>query len=313
MNIQIIATGGTIGSRFDGDVVRLSEGTPEVAERYTREHGTAFDVRSPLHLLSERITPDDFSALARAVYDVDREQLDGVIITCGSDTIAYIAGFVGLLFGSDSYPLMIVASNRVLSDVSSNGYENFCCAIKLIEAGVCGALVPYRNTDGVMYVHEATALRSADLCDNLHSLYDDVYAVYDGGLCERRRYHSEHIPNGVFSSLHPPVLQHKALLLHPYPGFDPATVNLEGMDAVLHTLYHSSTLDPVALDGLLERSDVPMFLSSFRSGRKVYETAAHAIDRGAVPLYDIAPECAYMKLLLSVNQDVMPITQFMIG
>ena len=41
------------------------------------------------------------------------------------------------------------------------------------------------------------------------------------------------------------------------------------------------------------------------------QRGAQAIRQGAIPLYDIAPECAYMKLLLACAQEQMSVRRFM--
>jgi L-asparaginase/Glu-tRNA(Gln) amidotransferase subunit D len=54
-----------------------------------------------------------------------------------------------------------------------------------------------------------------------------------------------------------------------------------------------------------------MFLASLRSDRKIYQSTSDILEAGAIPLYDISPECAYIKLLLACAQDELSITEFM--
>lgn len=312
MNILVITTGGTIGSAFDGASIDVStEKSAAVVEMYKAEHdGVSFTVQSPLNILSESVSAADLNALARVILCADTSGYDGVIFTCGSDNLAYIASFIGLLSGGWGLPVAVVASDKVLSDPAANGYANFVCAAELIRRGEAGAYVPYRNSDGVMYIHSATDIRQADLSDDFYS-FSGAYAVYDEGIILQRKYIKQTIPK-VFSHDSLPDIGDRVLLIHPYPMQDYGALSALGKRAVLHTLYHSSTLDSGrAIPFFRSVVDMPVYLASFRSGRQIYRTAADAIAAGAIPLTDISPECAYAKLLLACAQDELSISAFM--
>ena len=133
----------------------------------------------------------------------------------------------------------------------------------------------------------------------------------NGVLHEKRPYIAQHIPR-VFDRRHPPRISDNALMLTPYPMQDYERIGTDGVRAVLHTLYHSATLDSDRfVPWMKAHSGLPVFLAPLHSGRKRYQTTVDAIDAGAIPLYDIAPECAYMKLLLACAQDEMTIEDFM--
>lgn len=312
MKILLIMTGGTIGSAFDGGSIDVRpDRRSAVVDRYTAEHSDVlFDTVNPLNILSERVSADDFNILAKALYDIDDSNYDGVIVTAGSDTLAYLSAFVGLVLGGCALPVMIVAANKILTAPDSNGYENFCCAVELIKRGLRGVFVPYRNSDGVAYVHSATDLRQADLSEDFFSLHG-AYGVYENGrFTEKRPYIGQRLP-AVFGKENLPHISDNVLLLTPYPMQDYTRINTDGVRAVLHTLYHSATLDSPRAVGFVRELDVPFFIASVRAGQKPYATTKEIIEAGAVPLYDIAPECAYMKLLLACAQEEMSIQAFM--
>ena len=312
MKILLIMTGGTIGSAFDGGSIDVRpDGRSAVVDRYTAEHSDVlFDTVNPLNILSERVSADDFNILAKALYDIDDSNYDGVIVTAGSDTLAYLSAFVGLVLGGCALPVMIVAANKILTAPDSNGYENFCCAVELIKRGLRGVFVPYRNSDGVAYVHSATDLRQADLSEDFFSLHE-AHGVYENGrFTSKRPYIGQRLP-AVFGKENLPHISDNVLLLTPYPMQDYTRINTDGVRAVLHTLYHSATLDSPRAVGFVRELDVPFFIASVRAGQKPYATTKEIIEAGAVPLYDIAPECAYMKLLLACAQEKMSIQDFM--
>lgn len=311
MKVLLFSTGGTIGSVLKGDQIDVASGGTMITLTANYPE-IEFEFQSPLNILSECITASDFNTLAKALYEEDFSNYDGVIITSGSDNLGYISAFIGLLFGDCGVPVCIVGADKMLSDPTTNGYANFACAIELIRQGRKGVFVPYRNADGVNYVHSATDLRQADYSANFYS-YNGAYGVFDpvGSVLRKHHPYVARCLPAVFSKNHLPQLSDNVLLLHAYPMQDYKRISTDGVKAVLHMLYHSATLDADAASAFVRSCKAPVFLASFRTGRKMYRTTADVIKAGAVMLFDIAPECAYMKLLLACAQDEMSVTEFM--
>ena len=315
MKILVFTTGGTIGSVFDGASIDVNAAQScAVVDRYKKEHSDAqFEVIAPLNLLSERLSAADLNTLAAVVLRTDHSAYDGVIFTCGSDNLGYLSAFIGLLTARLSIPVAVVASDKVLSEPAANGYPNFCAAVALIRRGEHGCYVPYRNADGVMFIHSATDIRQADLSDDFFSFHGANAVMENDIIIPKTKYIQQTMP-AVFSAEYLPEIADNVALIHPCPLLDYDMFDLTGKRAVLHTLYHSSTLDSRGAISLMKRlGDTPLYLASFRSGKNRYQTAVEAIEAGAVPLTDISPECAYMKLILAAAQDRLTIRAFMEG
>ncbi len=313
MRILVITTGGTIGSTFDGASIDVdaAQSCAVVGMVQKEYRDVSFDAVSPLNLLSERITAGDLNTLAEVILTADTAACDGVIVTCGSDNLGYLASFIGLLTARWDIPAAVVASDKVLSDPTANGSANFRAAVEIIRRGGKGCFVPYRNSDGALYIHAATELRQADQSDDFFS-FGGAYAVMGmDSIILMKNYRQQMIP-AVFDREHLPKITDNIMLIHPYPLMDYTALDVNNKRAVLHTLYHSATLDSGRMSEWMKTiGDVPVYLASFKSGRSRYQSAVEAIDAGAIPLTDIAPECAYMKLLLAASQDQMSIREFM--
>ena len=306
-----MTTGGTIGSSFDGVAVNVNtdRSTP-VAERYQKENNDAlFEVTSPLNILSESVETTDLETLWAALTEVDFGAYDGVIITCGSDTLAYLSSFVGLLF--PYRPIALVCANKILTAPDSNDYENFSAAVKILLQGFSEVFVPYRNSDGVMYIHSATEIRQADYADDFSSLYRP-YAVFDGKIKPMGEFVAHTASEGIFTSKNPLKLQSKVTVVPPYPFIDYDDIDIGSSKAVLHLSYHSGTLNSERAKTLMEKAgEIPVYLAPLKRGAKPYQTTADMLTLGMKPLYDISPECAYIKLLLAVNQSKLSLDAFM--
>lgn len=313
MNILVIATGGTIGSAFDGASIDVSAAhTCAVVDMARGEYpDIRFDTVAPLNRLSEQITAEDLNTLSRVILTTDVAAYDGVIFTVGSDNLGYLAAFIGLLTADFSIPVAVVAADKVLAAPDSNGLPNFRGAVAVIRRGESGAYVPYRNTDGVVYIHAAADICQAYLSPDFYSLHGVYALMHEDNIIPQKKYNQHRIPP-VFDRDHLPVITDSVLMIHPYPLLDYSALNIGGKRAVLHTLYHSATLDSErAIDFFHTLGDVPLYLASFFGIKTLYRTAAEAIGAGAIPLTDISPECAYMKLLLACAQDEMSVRDFM--
>ena len=115
--ILVILTGGTIGSIADATDVRdITETSPYVLlQEYEKNYdnlGYSFDTFQPFTTLSENLTLDNIHVLLRAIEDIDYSKYDGIIITHGTDTLAYTSALVGLLFNQLHLPIFIVSSNK---------------------------------------------------------------------------------------------------------------------------------------------------------------------------------------------------------
>jgi len=328
--ILVVFTGGTIGSASQGGVLDVdARRADELIARYWQEAGgrdVEFSVLRPMAMLSENATPERWRQLLAALDGVGITQYEGVIITHGSDTLAYTAALLGYAYGAAGVPLVLTASGAPLSDPRSNGVRNFAAAVALIRnEGLPGVFAVYENSRGVMEVYLATRLQEADL-------YANDFCGFGGGplgtmengrlvLLERKGNPARH------ELLMPPVpapvprdFPNEVLGVTPHPGLDYTLFDLgrRPVKAVLHRLYHSSTACaeggryalPEFIRACRERG-VEVYLQSVKDGEP-YATTRALLEAGGVPLPLMSFEAAYVKLWLAVNQSGMPAREFML-
>ncbi len=306
MKILLITTGGTIASVIHSGVIDVTQHARLlVLEKYRAiDDKTQFDVISPVNILSENVRVSDYKAIVKAINNTDVKAYDGIIITHGSDTLAYTSALIGLLYEKLDIPIALVASDKPLEDERSNGMDNFICAVEIIKAKMCGVYVPYKNADGVMYIHYATnLLQSQMLSDDFYSV-GGAYAVYEDGCISKSSYAKERPKIDVDKAdlnFNRTILQ-----VSPYPALDYSRFDIDGLWAVLHTTYHAGTMcadkdDDTSVLSLIRRckqKGVPFYVCGVYSGKSDYKSLDTVIGEGAIVLYDMSPACAYMKLLL---------------
>ena len=324
--ILLVLTGGTIGSVCADHVRGLTDDSPYLLLRELNRQcpaygDSAFDVTEPLRLLSENLTPSHWVALYQALSQADLTPYDGVIITHGSDTLAYTAAAMGMLLRHLPVPVVLIAADRPADDPLSNAVPNLRAAVDFIRhGGRKGVFVSYRRyDDGAQVIYLATRLVSADNCRDEFSAYggQPLGIMADGQFTENtapwnptaRQLDFPYAPlvRGAFT------LDRKVMLLRAYPGMDYTAIHPDDFAAVVQYGYHSATActegDATSLLSFARRCrecGTSLWLGSFkRAENELYATSRDLLAAGILPFYDMSPEAAYAKAVLAYN---LPLT-----
>ena len=101
MNIAVVFTGGTIGSKADGGVI--APGMPNrkllsVCPKYVKA-----DIYEPYTSLSEYLTGEHINKLVLQIKELLKKNYDGIIITHGTDTMRPLVETCSLILCSHRY------------------------------------------------------------------------------------------------------------------------------------------------------------------------------------------------------------------
>ena len=217
---------------------------------------------------------------------------------------------------------------------------------RLHDDGKGGVYVVFRNMDGVSYVHHATHLEecgdyseeffSSDMIEyeklisewskeqsdewlslgssikqrikierKTHSGYSSSEKT-GGGYSNNEKTNSENTIGERTSILDIGTLSDSVLYIRPYVGINYDRISLDGVKAVLHGMYHSSTINtegdgPTSALSLLKRCNekgIAFYIFPCKDGEYRYSTTKPLIDAGAKCLYGGTWEEAYVRLLL---------------
>lgn len=308
-SILMIETGGTFATEVKENGLRGIGSSSvfdydDVAEKVKRED-FVFETRRPFRILSENMTIGRLESLMAECRKVDFAAYDGVIVTHGTDTLAYSVNLIAFALGKVNIPFVFVSADRPLSDPRSNGLDNFIAALDLIAAGEKGVFAVYRNGDGRVYVH-----RGGRLCqmDHIHPGFFSAGEVYAGEIVDHR-----FIPNPdrrnreVKEALPFPgsKLSKGILQIHPYPGLDYSRFSLDGVEGILHETYHTGMFCAAGerenLDFLLSavKRDIPVVVVGGTAGEERYESDLKGTER-LIFVDDTAAEAVYAKMMLAL-------------
>ena len=316
--ILVLFTGGTIGSiTTDGIIDVEREGKYAVVEAYKSAYGddVEFECRQVLNILSENMGFSGWEKMIHEINSIDTALYSGVILTHGSDTLAYTSALLGMYFRHFDIPLFIIASNKPIGEKGSNGLFNFTSAVGLIKEG---------KYKGVFTLYERVMLPTrvipADTCRDRFGVYG-----YDG-------FNDFSVFSGVSENM---LSRPREQLFHGDIAFKKRIMFIEGcpaMDfgcfvpngdtaAVLYSPYHSATacidvseVKSYALTEFIKRcitKNIMVYICGLKRKVPIYSTVAEIIKAGSIPIYTTSAVAAYMKLLLAYNQEEMPVKEVM--
>jgi len=321
MKILIMMTGGTISTTVNKNGNLSADGHKTVsllAENYLNKRcknskKVEFEYLHPLDILSENMTFARLNKLMSAFKETDLSKYGGIVVAHGTDTLAYTSTLLALtLAGVTDKPIFMVSADKTLTDEGSNGFDNFAAACELIIGGFdAGVYVPYRNSDGVVYLHHGAHLRQ---CANFTS---DFYSHDMVPYKEAKPYRIA-VEHSALQMLR--KLQNCVMRIDPFVGLDYSVFRFgENIRAVLHTSYHSATAcaersgegEAYSSSSLLyllrecKRNKTDLFLSPLTEDMRVssgtYSSTADLIKSGVIPVYSLTNEAAYIKLALAYS------------
>lgn len=315
--IYNIFTGGTIGSRINnaGSISTNGDAPFQLTEMYLKNHRNVNFINcEPYRILSENLCAKNLLSLINSVNTaLKRTDIDGIIITHGTDTLQYTAAILCYVFAAAKLPVMIVSSDFVLDDVRANGLINYTYAADfIINKRGHGVFVSYCNKGGIPTIHRASRLQppvpySGDVSSVSDSWYGKYYesgyiANPDYKISKDNTYEFVNPENVNLSDCSDFILRIPA-----YPGFKYPALS-QKTKAVLHESFHSGT---ICINNDLERFaksakalEIPIYLSGLSAYMTEYDTVELYRKLGIIALHDSALIAAYCKLWLAISNNL---------
>lgn len=317
IRILVVFTGGTIGSALESGAIRpagekarklllahFAEERQKACEEYFGRR-ISFDTACPYEILSENLSGGHLEKLEECIREKGVENYEGIVVTTGTDTLAYSSAAMGYAFADLQIPVVMVSANHPLSDKRSNGFSNFEGALLLIlSGGHKGVFCSYDNGDG-HFIHYATRLLpQMNYSHRVESVMGKVYGRVEGMTVrvEKEVLGMEKEPGTVRLSCKN-LSGKKPAFIGPYPGIV-YTVPKDCCGILLDT-YHSGTLPALGDDFQnfmkeAKKQNVPVFAAGVPEGL-VYETVDRMKEVGMIVLPAASPAAMYMKLWMAAD------------
>lgn len=338
MNIAVIFTGGTIGSSIQQNYVSTDSQMPyRLLEMYNESQAKDnpdfphFITVEPYTTLSEYMNGSHLNLLIASVREQLTREIDGIIITHGTDTLPFTAAALGMCFAYAKIPILLVSSNYILDDPRANGLTNFTAAVDYIYdwkhansgQGTSNETPVSPDTATAMYTPNFPILPTAvgiAYCNTGDSpkIYNALgiynHRPFDDSLYER--------PYDAYAKAIAPVLRKCSVIgcfapdsicksgtcfdttcpvcfFQSMPGI---RYHLpDGARAVLIRAYHSGTINTkspslLALAEQAAHKKIPIYLTGISAESTDYDSKAVYESLRIIPLPEYSPIVAYMYL-----------------
>lgn len=338
MNIAVIFTGGTIGSSIQQNCVSTDSQMPyRLLEMYNESQAKDnpdfphFITVEPYTTLSEYMNGSHLNLLIASVREQLTREIDGIIITHGTDTLPFTAAALGMCFAYAKIPILLVSSNYILDDPRANGLTNFTAAVDYIYdwkhthsgQGTSNETPVSPDTSTAMYTPNFPILPTAvgiAYCNTGDSpkIYNALgiynHRPFDDSLYER--------PYDAYAEAIAPVLRKCSVIGYFAPdnictsgAFFNAACPVcffqsmpgiryhlpDGARAVLIRAYHSGTINTkspslLALAEQAAHKKIPIYLTGISAESTDYDSKAVYESLRIIPLPEYSPIVAYMYL-----------------
>lgn len=335
MNIAVIFTGGTIGSSVQQNFVSTDSQMPyRLLEMYretqqkTNHEVPHFITTEPYTTLSEYMDGSHLNLLTACIQKLlarsYTDDVDGIIITHGTDTLPYTAAALGMCFAYAQIPIILVSSNYILDDPRANGLTNFTAAVDYIASPTLPTAVgiAYCNTGSTPKIYNALGIYNHYPFDD--SLYERSYDAYADAIAPVLQEFSDLCPTAMQKDSDACSLTNACEPILPDTSsihFDAACPvcffqSMPGMQyylpdnarAVLIHAYHSGTINTknpslLALTHQAAQKKIPIYLTGISAYSTDYDSKAVYESLGIIPLPEYSPLVAYMYLWYKYSQN----------
>ncbi|NLV27743.1 MAG: Glu-tRNA(Gln) amidotransferase subunit GatD [Methanomicrobiales archaeon] len=316
--ISIVSTGGTIASKIDyrtgavtsqfktSDILNAIPGLVTLAR---------FRAVQLCNILSENMTPSIWQQLARAIHDEIKAGARGIVVTHGTDTMAYSAAAVSFMLKTP-VPVVFVGSQRSADRPSSDNVMNGMCAAKtaLSELGEVVVVMHGSTSDDACAIHRGTRVRK------MHTSRRDAFQTIGSDFLGTVSYPSLTVklsPSVVKRDTSELILkdhlEEKCGIVWYYPGMSveilSAWKGYKGIVLAGTGLGHAGTDIISRIKEMNDSGTLFVMTSQCLKGRvcdRVYDTGRDLLNAGVIEGEDMLPEVTLVKLMWVLGNSKSP-------
>ena len=320
-SVTLITTGGTIGSSIQSDSVNGSQGQQKLrshVQELCQQHAITLTTQPAFNKNSEDLCPTDWLDLIQTIKNTLAAGTDKIVITHGTDTMAYTAAAVALCFKQHPVKIVLTGSCFPLDHPDSDVTKNLLGALRCItEPKVShGVYLSWTNQAGKTEVMDALDIKPM-VFDELgfKACFNQLIGTFKtpGSQFETSTRHRCTQP--LTLSLAHTNLDNKAIKnskVHQficYPGMQlrQFCATLAAGSCVIISLYHSGTApsqnaNEAVLAAMASFPELTFLLTPLPSlyVSTPYASTVSLIQAGAILYEDLQPHVLYVILVLGL-------------
>ena len=304
--ILLLTTGGTIASLPGGD--GLEPHRSEVMERELNQLRTYYDITvdDVICLDSSNIRPEEWQLIARRIFE-ERAGFDGIVVSHGTDTMAYTTSAVTFMLPNIDLPVVFTGSQLPLADMLSDGPDNLRTAFAMAASGYPGVFLAFDRK--VMLGCRAVKVRASGF-----SAFESVNARYAAQVSNRGLVVDTRVLPEVHgeAALRPEISQ-SVFLLKLTPGLNPAVFEMLAAKGYRGIVIEAFGLGGVNVlhkglrgirraveDGISVVVTTQCLYDS--ANLEVYQVGSKLLELGVIQGRDMTSEAAMTKLMWAIGQ-----------
>ncbi len=311
-HVKLFGTGGTIASRLDyrtGAVIpafspgELYGAVPELADYCNLETEKVFAV------FSENMGPSQYIQLAKAVGREIEKGVDGIVIAHGTDTLHHTASALSFMVQNPPVPIVLVGSQRSSDRPSSDAALNLIHAVHAAGHGDIAEVMVCMfgpTSDEYGFLHRGTRVRKmhSSYRSTFRTIGDTPVATVDKKKIKPIKKQYNHRRKDKKVKIYP-YFNEKVTMLYFYPHMKPEIIDslvdmgYKGIIIVGTGLGHvNRELYPAIERGVAKGVQFYMTLQTIWGyvHMYVYDTGRDLLAKGVIPLGNMLPEVAFVKL-----------------
>ena len=331
-NITYIGTGGTIGTHVDyntGGVFMCR--SPEEIISTTPELESIVNIKnieSPLMKASEDMDYKDWQKISEVVFSsLENKEIDGVIITHGTDTLAWTGTAVSFMIENINKPVLLVGAQRSPDRASFDGSMNLICASHFVKEKVPGVYLVMHGSMNDDFCYVIRAVKSKKLHTSRRDAFKAINDVPIAKVFTSGKIEYLVSKDTLKIPLDKPILNasfdNKLAIIKAYPNSDPKVI-----DWYISNNYKALVIEGTALGHIpvmktdsdfgknswipylkkaIDKGMIIIMCSQSMFGRvndKVYANLRYISSIGVEYLnqHDMLPEVVFIKLGIALGR-----------